>query len=395
MATSVLITGGTGFLGSAIIDAVQEQHPEWVVTVLDLKSPNVPKPNIVYKKGDITDATSVNTFVVEIKPDVIIHSAGLVPELAFRYGREQRDRVFNVNVNGTRNMLAAAKSSDVKAFVWTGSCTAITDDMKYQYRNIDERWPTSSQSLIYGESKAAAEALVLGACDEKLATCALRPSVIFGPGDYQLIPSIHACIAKGETPFVVGDGENLWDVTYVGNVADAHVLAVENLLSTETAAGEAIFISNKEPIPFRDFCLEVWKNFDHIPSYEVHIPVSLATLVGYIAEVATWITGSTTTLSRGSVLDACGTRYCSGEKARKVLGYKPRMNIEEGIRISCMEYAQRLNSSGANVQLAPRRRHVEPDSGMSTGDIAFLWARYATAGGTWETNRDAITRRKG
>ena len=120
MATSVLITGGLGFLGSAIVDAVQEQHPGWVVTVLDLTSPDVPKPNVTYKRGDITNAASVNTIIDSIKPDVIIHSAGLVPELAFRYGREHRDRVFNINVDGTRNILAAAKSSGVKALVWTG-----------------------------------------------------------------------------------------------------------------------------------------------------------------------------------------------------------------------------------------------------------------------------------
>ena len=120
MAPSVLITGGVGFLGSAIIDAAQEQHPEWVVTVLDLTSRDVPKPNVTYKKGDITNPAFVDTTVYSIKPDVIIHSAGLVPELAFRYGREQRDRVFNVNVDGTRNILAAAKSSGVKALVWTG-----------------------------------------------------------------------------------------------------------------------------------------------------------------------------------------------------------------------------------------------------------------------------------
>ena len=154
MAIIVLITGGIGFLGSAIVDAVQEQHPEWIITVLDLISPNVPKHNVTYKCGDITNAASVNAIVDGIKPDVIIHSAGLVPELAVRYGREQRDRVFNVNVDGTRNMLAAAKSSGVKALVWTGSCTAIIDDFRHQYRNIDERWPTSSRSLIYGESKA-------------------------------------------------------------------------------------------------------------------------------------------------------------------------------------------------------------------------------------------------
>lgn len=169
-----------------------------------------------------------------------------------------------------------------------------------------------------------------------MATCSLRPSVLFGPGDYQLVPSIHHCIVKGETPFIIGSGENLWDVTYVGNIADSHILAVENLLSEEkTAAGEAIFISNEQPITFRDFCSVVWKEFGHFPPYKVRIPVAIAALIGLIVEWVTWMTGSPTTLSRGSMLDAVGTRYCSGEKARRLLGYKPRVGIEEGIRISC------------------------------------------------------------
>ena len=158
---------------------------------------------------------------------------------------------------------------------------------------------------------------------------------MFGEGDYQLIPSLHACIIKGEMPYVVGDGDNMWDVTYAGNVADAHVLAIENLLSTKTAAGEAIFISNEEPLPFRDFCLAVWRNFHQYPSYTFHIPVAIAKFTGFVAEWVTWISGSSTTLSRGSVQDACATRYCSGRKARKLLGYEPRVGIEEGLRLSC------------------------------------------------------------
>lgn len=143
-------------------------------------------------------------------------------------------------------------------------------------------------------------------------------------------------ILKHETHLVIGPGSNLWDVTYAPNIADAHVLAVENLLSSsKTAAGEAIFISNEQPITFRDFCLALWKEFGHIPQWEVHIPVSVANLAGWVAEWVTWVTGTPTTLSRGSVLDAVGTRYCSGEKARRLLGYKPRVGIEEGIRISC------------------------------------------------------------
>ena len=155
MVTPVLITGGTGFLGSAIVDAIQDKHPEWSVTVLDTKSSSLPRTNVAYVIGDVTNRDCVNAVVDNVKPSVIIHSAGLVPQLAGRYGRKDKDRVFNVNVNGTRNMLAAAKKAGVEAFVWTGSCTAVTDDMKYQYRNIDETWPTSSDSLIYGESKAS------------------------------------------------------------------------------------------------------------------------------------------------------------------------------------------------------------------------------------------------
>lgn len=99
---------------------------------------------------------------------------------------------------------------------------------------------------------------------KSLSTCVLRPSVLFGRGDTQLLPPIHACLDKQETPWIVGDGTNLWDVTYVDNVADAHVLAAQNLVSSKTAAGEVFFIQNNEPIAFRDFCLEIWKNFGHV-----------------------------------------------------------------------------------------------------------------------------------
>ena len=155
MGISVLITGGVGFLGTFIVETASAQHLEWDITVLDLNLPKNPKANIAYEIGDVTDLASVTGIVEKTKPNVVIHTAGLVPELAGRYGRKLRDRVFDVNVNGTRNMLAAAKNAGVEAFVWTGSCCAVTDDMRYQYPNIDERWPTSNQSLIYGESKAS------------------------------------------------------------------------------------------------------------------------------------------------------------------------------------------------------------------------------------------------
>ena len=156
-----------------------------------------------------------------------------------------------------------------------------------------------------------------------------------GPGDTHLVPTIHACIAKFETPFGIGTGLNLYDFSYVGNVAYAHVLAVENMLSTQTAAGETFFISNQEPIPFRDFCKAIWKEFGHIPPFEVSIPKPIAWASGWLAEWATWFTGTDSTLNRGSVKDYCQTAYANTDKARRILGYQRQVGLQEGIQISC------------------------------------------------------------
>ncbi|OXV11333.1 hypothetical protein Egran_00906 [Elaphomyces granulatus] len=343
--TSVLITGGCGFIGSAIARALVEKHPECSITVVDKDPPgamHVVPSCVSFIPADLTSPGEIREAVLRVRPLVLIHTAGLVPALRDRFGRALESLVWNVNVDGTKHVLEAAKEAGVRAFVFTSSCCAVTDDTQAPYPYINEAWPTSRSSLIYGESKAAAEAIVLEASSSTIGTCALRPSVVCGPGDYQLLPAIHACIEKGETPYVIGDSLNLWDVTYVTNVADAHVLAAENLISSKSAAGEAFFIQNNEPIAFRDFCLAIWAHFGHTPPFQVHVPIALAWLAGLISECLTWVTGSTTTLSRGSVKDACSVRYASGEKARRILGYEARVGIEEGIRLSCEDYARRL-----------------------------------------------------
>ncbi|KAL3466472.1 hypothetical protein BJX64DRAFT_229407 [Aspergillus heterothallicus] len=343
----VLISGGTGFVGSVTATAFAEKYPQCDITIIDIHPPGPTHPvpdSASFIQVGITNADEVRKALQQTRPDVVIHTAGIVPVLSERFRRRIERQVWAVNVEGTRNMLEAAKGSGANAFVYTSTCCVVMDDMERPYPNIDEHWPTSSRSLIYGESKAAAEALVLQYSNDVMPTCALRPSVLCGPGDYQLVPAIHACIAKRETPFVIGTGSNLWDVTYVTNIADAHILAAENLISSRTAAGEAFFIQNNEPIAFRDFCLTVWAHFGHIPPFELHIPETVAYLAGLVSEALTWITGKSTTISRGSVQDACATRYASGEKARRILGYEARVGIEDGIRLSCEDLARRLGT---------------------------------------------------
>ncbi|KAF2198023.1 C-3 sterol dehydrogenase/C-4 decarboxylase-like protein [Delitschia confertaspora ATCC 74209] len=344
---TILVTGGTGFLGSEIVKALVETN-DYKVIALDINPPSLGTktyPHVTYIRANILQPSELTKMFQETKPTIIVHSAGLVPAGNARYNctKEERERVLEVNVSGTRNVVEAAKEVGVRGLVYTSSFTVVTDDLEEDFRNVNESAPTGRAGLVYGQSKTAAEELVLSSNTPSFHTVALRPSVIFGPADPTCIPVLHSCIPF-TTPFIIGTGTNLADFIYVSNCADAHVLAVRNLLTAGTAAGEAFFISNGEPVAFRDFCVAVWKEFGHVPPVQVRIPKSLAWGLGAVAEWVSWVVGGTTTLSRGSVKDATAVRYVSMQKARRVLGYQPRVGLSEGVKITCEHFKRRYGS---------------------------------------------------
>lgn len=130
---------------------------------------------------------------------------------------------------------------------------------------------------------------------------------------------------------------------YVTNVADAHCLAVRNLLTSGTAAGETFYITNDEPVAFRDFCVAVWKEFGHVPPFTVRVPKALAWWLGWGAEWVTWATGIEASFNRGAVMDATAARYFNITKARRILGYSPAIDLQDGLRISCQVSLTRMS----------------------------------------------------
>ncbi|OJD31145.1 nad-binding protein [Diplodia corticola] len=369
----ILITGGCGFLGRHIVSAFLSQHPSHEYTVIDVSPLPTSPPdlsNVHYAQVDIRDREAVRRAFAAARPTAVVHSAGIVPSGPSRYSQQDRRHVFEVNVDGTRNVLdAAMEYGSVRAFVYTSSSTVLGDDLSREVPNASEQVEDASRKRwVYGESKTHAENLVLAAnCPstaQPFLTTALRPSVLFGPGDTNLVPPIHALIAsRVATAVTLGSGFNLYDVTYVTNAADAHVLAVQNLLlaaalaatapeplpvssggggDDPSAAGLPIFITNASPIPFRDFCRAVWARFGHHPPLEVRVPVPAARALGSVADAVSWALGGGGlwrgphfSLSRGAVEDAVGVRYASGERARRLLGYVPRIGLAEGLDLAC------------------------------------------------------------
>ena len=349
--SSVLVIGGCGFLGSHIVSQLLEPSTS-KVSVLDLRTTNNRLSGASYYDADITSPEAVRSVFEKVKPQIIIHTASptAVQDNASAAQKKGATALYTkVNVGGTRTLLEqAGKIGCVKAFVYTSSASVIHDGHS-DLINADERWPVlraPNQKEAYAESKGTAEELVLAANRKygDMLTIALRPAGIFGEGDMQLIPNLLLAYKKGQTRFQLGGNENLFDFTYVGNVAYAHILAAVALMDThalttqpldhEKVDGEAFFITNAQPLYFWDFAHMVWRAAgdqttpEQVWVIDKGVGLQLATMVEWLF----WLAGGRTpNLTRQKVQFSCMTRFYCVDKARKLLGYGPRWGMEEAI----------------------------------------------------------------
>ena len=241
-----------------------------------------------------------------------------------------------VNVKGTRNVIDVCKNTNVNILVYTSSAGVIFNGQ--DVHNADERWPIPEVPMdAYNETKFTAEDMVLKSNDPEngFLTVALRPAGIFGPGDRQLVPGLRAVAKLGQSKFQLGDNNNLFDWTYAGNVADSHVLAAQRLLDPATAkevSGEAFFITNDTPTYFWSLARTVWKADGHIDKNVIVLKRPVAILAGYLSEFFSKLLGKEPGLTPFRVKIVCASRYHNIAKAKKLLGYEPRVDIEEGIK---------------------------------------------------------------
>ncbi|CAF3449037.1 unnamed protein product, partial [Fusarium graminearum] len=340
----VVVIGGNGFLGHHIVNQALENWTTTATIGIDLRCERNRNPNAEYRECDITDSERLLSLFEELKPDVVIHTASPVavnPKIG-------NDVFKKVNVDGTQAVVDACQKTGVKALVYTSSASVISDNVT-DLLNADERWPLirgDQQTEYYSETKAQAEEIVIKANrqdDSKLLTTSIRPAGIFGEGDVQTLAGILNAYKRGKHTIQVGTNENLFDFTYVGNVAHAHLLAAQLLLATaasstvpldhERVDGEAFFITNDTPVYFWDFARTIWHaaGYDKGTEPNWYLNRELGITFGYISEVIASILGKTPTLTRKAIIMSCMTRYYNINKAKRALRYQPLWTLKEGI----------------------------------------------------------------
>jgi sterol-4alpha-carboxylate 3-dehydrogenase (decarboxylating) len=153
----ILITGGCGQVGLAITQYIQSHHPTAKLHILDLSPPSAALPSVTYHTGSITDAATISSLFTSIKPEIVFHTAGLIPSIAARLGLDAERDFTNVNLEGTRIVVDEARKGGVKAFVYTSSADVVKGHSWQDLKGVDEEIgiPSAFDSA-YGRSKVRA-----------------------------------------------------------------------------------------------------------------------------------------------------------------------------------------------------------------------------------------------
>lgn len=317
-----LVTGGGGFLGRYIVEQLLARGDR-VRLFARGDYPELAALGVETCRGDLLDRDAAVAACADC--DVVYHVAAV----AGIWG--SWERYYGVNVVGTRHVLEGCRVHHVPRLVFTSSPSATFAGAQH---GVDETAPYPARWLChYCCTKAMAEQDVLAAHGRGgLATCALRPHLIWGPRDNQLVPRMLARAKSGRLRRV-GRGDNLIDITYVENAADAHLLAADRLATDSPIGGQAFFISQGVPV-------NCWRWIDDLlglaglPPVRKAISARFAWHAGSACEAVYKLLGvqREPPMTRFLAAQLAESHYFDITRARKLLGYQPRVSTEEGMR---------------------------------------------------------------
>jgi nucleoside-diphosphate-sugar epimerase len=317
-----LVTGGGGFVGKAVVKKLLGLGVETrVLGRHHYKEIELMGGECIV--GNVSDTRIMSSATLGV--DIVFHVAAL----AGIWGDWKQ--YHTTNVLGTEAAVASCRKNNVPMLVYTSTPSVVFN--RNDIKGGTEDLPYADKYLChYARSKVMAEKIVLGANSSTLLTCAIRPHLIWGPGDPHLFPRL---LESGRKRLLkrVGKGLNLVDISYIDNVADAHILAAKNLSEKGTAAGKPYFISQGEPVNLWDWINELFAAMD-IEKVQSTVSFPLAYRLGGILEMIHKCAGiaKEPKMTRFLAEQLAKSHYFSIENARNDLGYEPIITTTEGLR---------------------------------------------------------------
>lgn len=319
----VLVTGGTGFTGKALTKRLLKEGFE--VIVLDNKEY---KDTLELKElgakvviGSVTDKDIVDKLMDGV--DIVQHMAA-----AFREMGVPENYYHQVNVDGTRILLESALNNNIKKFIYCSTCGV--------HGNIDEI-PADENAPIqpadyYQESKYEAEVIVNEFQKKGLKTVILRGTATYGPGDPGRFLMIYKKVSKGNFP-MFGSGKTLYHPVFINNLIDAHMIAMDG----EKGVGESYLIADENYVEIENLVREVGKSLD-VAVKVPHYPILPLIIAGHFFEKTFTPFGLKPPIFPRRVDWFRQNRAFNIDKARRELGYQPKVSLSEGLKITADWY---------------------------------------------------------
>jgi nucleoside-diphosphate-sugar epimerase len=314
---TVFVTGGSGFVGGTLIEALRERGE----TVNALVRSAAAEAAVVARGavpvwGDLTVVESLTSGMRDA--ELVVHAAAKLTGSPRESGEFHR-----VNVAATQAVLEAARRAGVPRLVFISTKQVVLGE--HPLVDADESWPYAPRPVgPYAATKAAAERLVLGASTSSLATIVLRPPLIWGRGDPTVLPALVAGARSGRLRWVDGGGY-LTSTTHVRNVVEGILAAAER-----GRGGEVYFITDGAPVPFREFATALLDT-QGVAAPTGTIPRWVAYTLAAMAAAAWRVLPGTPPIDPTAarvIGEPCTVR---DDKARRELGYEGKVTRERGL----------------------------------------------------------------
>ncbi|XP_028815989.1 sterol-4-alpha-carboxylate 3-dehydrogenase, decarboxylating [Denticeps clupeoides] len=325
------VIGGSGFLGRHLVEKLADKG--YTVSVFDIRQ-SYELPGVTFYLGDLCDKQALLPALRDVS--LVFHCASPAP------GADDRALFERVNISGTRTVIQACHEAGVQKLVLTSSASVVFEGT--DIKNGKEDLPYAKKPIdFYTLTKIQQEKLVLEACDKEngFLTVAIRPHGIFGPRDPQLVPILVDTARRGKMKFIIGNGSNLVDFTYVENVVHGHVLAAERLRPESPICGQAYHITNDEPVFFWDFMSQILVGLGynapryHLPYWLVYgIALLLWVLTVLLRPLVSW----KPTFTPMRVALAGTHHYYSCARAKQDMGYQPVVSLKDAIMLTVESY---------------------------------------------------------